>query len=156
MSFGFSIGDFITVPAFAWSIYKSCKNSSEHFQGLTKDVCQLHTVLKEIDDFLKEEHHLPPDREARLLLLGKGCLDTLKEIEDLLEKYESLGTQSQRAWDRMRFGLEDVTALRAKLVSQTTMLTALHTSFNMCVAALLLVKDGEMPRLCDMLTVRWL
>lgn len=129
MSFGFSISDFVTVPAFAWKVYTSCKESSQSYKDLSGEVCSLHIVLREVEEYVSR-YPLEGDGERRLLEVGKGCHDVLKDLEGVLERYESLGTHSQRTWDRMRWGLEDVSRIRERLISNTALLTALNTTLS--------------------------
>jgi hypothetical protein len=59
--------------------------------------------------------------------IGNGCREVLEDLESHLARYDRLGTQQQRTWDRMRFGLDDISEIRARLISHTGMLTALNT-----------------------------
>ena len=129
MSFGFSAGDFVTIPGFAWQVYKSCKDSSDDFKSLSTHVAALHTVLKEIEDQISEQ---TPNMilTERLTTLGETCRGVLIDIESLLRKYASLESQTQRVWDRMRWGLEDIRELRGRLVSSITLLTAFNASLT--------------------------
>lgn len=127
MSFGFSLGDFVTIPTLAWQVYKSCKDSSDDFKSVADDVVALHIVLREVEEHLKEQPISNP-RQAHLAALTRTCHAVLNDLEKLLEKYDSLGSQSRRTWDRMRWGLEDIDQLRARLSSSTSMLTAFNTS----------------------------
>ena len=127
MSFGFSIGDFITVSSLAWQVYKSCKDSSDDFKTIANDVVSLHIVLKEIEEQYKEQT-LERNQQVHLAKLTQNTRNVLKDLEALLEKYDSLGTQSQRTWDRMRWGLEDINKLKERLTSSTTMLSIFNSS----------------------------
>jgi hypothetical protein len=53
------------------------------------------------------------------------CQQVLIDLEKLLNSYESMNTQTQRTWDRFRFGMEDVAGVRSRLISHTTTLGAL-------------------------------
>ncbi|KAJ3793196.1 hypothetical protein GGU11DRAFT_423311 [Lentinula aff. detonsa] len=128
MSFGIGIGDVFLVSKFAWTIYKSCKDSGDDFKRLSNEVASLHVVLKETEDYLNEFSDLDTSRRYRLRILTDGCNGALKDLERLLNSYESLGTQAQRTWDRMRFGLEDLADVRSRLVSQATLLTAFNST----------------------------
>ncbi|KAJ3863593.1 hypothetical protein EV359DRAFT_82217 [Lentinula novae-zelandiae] len=128
MSFGIGIGDVYLVSKFAWTIYKSCKDSGDDFKRLSNEVASLHVVLKETEDYVHEFTDFDTSRSYRLKILTDGCNDILKDLEKLLNSYESLGTQAQRTWDRMRFGLEDLTDMRSRLVSQATLLTAFNST----------------------------
>lgn len=113
---------------FAWSMYKACKDSSDDFKRLSHEVASLHVVLKETEDYVKEFPELDASRRNRLEILTDGCHQTLQDLDKLIKNYESLGTQAQRTWDRMRFGLEDLADLRSRLVSQATLLTAFNST----------------------------
>ena len=128
MSLGFGLCDFVAIPALAWKVYKACKASSEEFRAVATDVASLHVVLKETEDYVSERSAgLGADREAQLAILGKGCREILQDLERLLIRYDGLDTQSQRTWDRMKWGLEDIGTARQRLLTSTSMLTA----FNM-------------------------
>ncbi|KAJ4482360.1 hypothetical protein J3R30DRAFT_3699798 [Lentinula aciculospora] len=128
MSFGIGIGDVFLVSKIAWTIYKSCKDSGDDFKRLSSEVASLHVVLKETEDYANEFAVLDTSRVYRLNILTDGCTTTLKDLEKLLNSYESLGTQAQRTWDRMRFGLEDLADVRLRLVSHVTLLTAFNST----------------------------
>jgi DNA-binding transcriptional MerR regulator len=137
MSFGFGVGDIIRLTEEAWKLYKGYKDSSEHFAQLAAELQSLYVVLAEISETLRENDNgsgkdseagggcgLEVSRRHRLEKLQDGCRDLLRDLQAIYHKYESLGTQQQRAWDRVRFGLKDLSDLRARLVSSTTTLTA--------------------------------
>ncbi|KAJ7712542.1 hypothetical protein B0H16DRAFT_1342290 [Mycena metata] len=129
MSFGFGVGDIVLAASLAWRLYKGCKESSEGFRRMSSELISLHAVLSETSDYLEEYGgELPDSRKNRLNTLIDGCLNSLQELEALYTRYESLTTQSQRSWDRMRYGLEDLSDVRQRLISSTSMLTAFNTA----------------------------
>ncbi|TAQ90828.1 hypothetical protein B7494_g874 [Chlorociboria aeruginascens] len=128
MSFGIGCGDLIAISTLAWSLYKNCRESSEEFRRISGEVASLHVVLKETEEYLAESRGLSPSRDARLAILIDGCKDILADLTRLVNAYESLGTQAQRTWDRMRWGLEDLADVRSRIISNTTMLTAFNSS----------------------------
>ena len=79
-------------------------------------------MLKEGEEILFV-HPLPTARAERLNTIKEGCEKVLLDLQNLVKKYESLGTQSKRTWDRMRWGNEDVTEIRARLTSNISLLT---------------------------------
>jgi hypothetical protein len=123
MSFGFSVGDFIAVGNLAWQVYKSCKDAPESFKNVSQEVLSLHAVLKEIEETLSG-HPLSQAKDARLATVTKGCQDILQGLQSLVLKYESLGSQTKRTWDRLRWHSDDIAELRARLTSNTVLLTA--------------------------------
>ena len=54
----------------------------------------------------------------------------LKDLDGLLVKYESLGTNSRRTFDKMGFGMQDTNGIRLRLISNVSMLDAFN---NACV-----------------------
>ncbi len=67
---------------------------------------------------------LSPERAERLKVIKDGCDKVLVDLQRLVEKYENLGTQSKRTWDRMKWGNEDIAEIRTRLISNITILTA--------------------------------
>jgi hypothetical protein len=125
MSFGFSLGDVISLSALAWNCYKSCRDSSEQFQRISGEVGNLKAVLDETIEAVQDNQPLSRTREERLMRVIEECQQVLIDLEKLLNSYESMNTQTQRTWDRFRFGMEDVAGVRSRLISHTTTLGAL-------------------------------
>ena len=123
MSFGFSIGDFLTVGNLAWKVYKSCKEAPDSFGTISQEVLALHALLKEVEEAYSQQA-LTRDQRERLAAIRDNCQIVLEDFQRLVEKYESLGSQSKRTWDRMGWGFEQVAQLRARLTSSITILTA--------------------------------
>ncbi|KAJ6558031.1 hypothetical protein B0H19DRAFT_1149526 [Mycena capillaripes] len=129
MSFGIGLGDIVMVTTLTWKLYKSCKESSEDFRRLSTELGSLHVVLSETRDYLEEHgEDLADSRKNRLIMLMEGCHGPLDELEALYQRYESLSTQAQRSWDRMRFGLKDLSDVRQRLITHTTMLTTFNST----------------------------
>ena len=80
-------------------------------------------MLKESEETLFSQP-LPPERAERLKVVKEGCDKVLVDLQSLVSKYESLGTQSKRTWDRMGWGNEDIADIRARLTSNISILAA--------------------------------
>ena len=93
------------------------------FGNISLEVLSLHAVLKECEETLFDRP-LQPTRAERLIVIKDGCDKVLVDLQSLVDKYESLGTQSKRTWDRMKWGNEDIGEIRGRLISNTTMLNA--------------------------------
>ncbi|KAJ7019824.1 hypothetical protein C8F04DRAFT_1275814 [Mycena alexandri] len=129
MSFGIGVGDIVLVATLAYNLYKGCKESSDDFRRMSSELGSLYAVLGETSDYIKEYgEELPDSREYRLHMVLHSCLHSLQELEALHTRYESLNTQSQRTWDRMRYGLKDLSDVRQRLISNITALTAFNTT----------------------------
>lgn len=92
----------------------------------------MHAVLKEGEEIFFV-HPLPTARAERLNTIKEGCEKVLVDLQSLVEKYESLGTQSKRTWDRMGWGNEDVADIRARLTSNISLLTAFISTSQVSV-----------------------
>ena len=53
----------------------------------------------------------------------------LQDLNALLLKYESLGTKSQRTFDRMGYGTHDMNTIRLRLISNVSMLDAFNNAY---------------------------
>jgi len=114
VSLGYGVGDIIAVATLAWNVYKSCKDAPESFRNIAFDVASLHAVLKEVEETVFAQP-LSPARRDRLKTVADGCYHILEDLDNLVKKYHSLGTQSKRTWDRMGWGTVDIAELRARL-----------------------------------------
>ncbi|KAK0710660.1 hypothetical protein B0H67DRAFT_491373 [Lasiosphaeris hirsuta] len=129
MSFGVGVGDLALVARTAWRLYKACKDSSEDFARLSTELMSLHAVVNETNDFLTENSEtLDTSRRHRLTMLCGGCRVALDELDAIVARYDSLGTKTQRAWDRVHFGLRDLSDIKNRLVSSVTLLSAFNTA----------------------------
>jgi hypothetical protein len=72
-----------------------CKSSRDVYKAVSDEILSLHSVLKETDEILAEE--TDAKAAARLEPISMGCKEVLDELQCLVEKYHSLGTQAQRA-----------------------------------------------------------
>ena len=124
MSFGLAIGDLVAVGNLAWTVYKSCKGAAGSFQNISSEVLSLHALLQETREALSA-HPLPASERANLATILAGCQGVLNDLQSLVERYKSLGTQSKRTWDRMRWGASDIAEIRAQF-SLRTLVCSLH------------------------------
>jgi hypothetical protein len=62
--------------------------------------------------------------------MATGCNEVLVDLQDLLDKYGSLGTRTQRTFDRMRWGFEDIATIKSRLMAQVGMLTAFNSTIT--------------------------
>ncbi|KAF7329011.1 ANK-REP-REGION domain-containing protein [Mycena venus] len=131
MSFGVGVGDIALVTTLTWKLYKSCKDSSEDFRRMASELAGLHAILGETKEFLEEHgQEVEDSRKNRLTILMGNCHESLEDLHALYRRYDSLNTNAQRTWDRMRFGLSDLSDIRHRLISSTTMLTSFIAMLN--------------------------
>ncbi|KAK2759997.1 hypothetical protein FQN54_002733 [Arachnomyces sp. PD_36] len=128
MSFGFSVGDFVTLSSFAWKVYNTCKNSSNEFNFLTREINSLRIVLERTAECLAE-HSPNANTAAEFHQLRSDYQEVLSHIDALLDKHRHLGKRrKRRLWDAVRWALEDTASIKESLLLYTSMLTALNTN----------------------------
>ena len=127
MSVGVGVGDFIAVGELCWKVYTQVKDSPGKYAELASEVKSLYTVIKETGNILS--HQAPTGhQQAELVPCQQGCERVLKDLDKLLRRYKSLGTKSYRTVDRVGFGMQDVNAVRLRLISNVTMLDAFNNA----------------------------
>ena len=99
------------------------KAAPEVFGSISKELESLHCVLAEAADS-QLSHPLPPRREARLKTILDGCISVLADLQYIVQKYQSLGTDDKSSWDRLRLGGEDIAEIRSRLSLNIMLLTA--------------------------------
>ena len=129
MSIGFSVSDFLTVPQFAWQVYKACRDSSSEYAELSCEVLSLHAVVKTSQELLQSVT-LSAEQSANLIAIGNGCYSTLKYVEKQLSRYDSLGSQNKRLRHRFRWSVEKVADVRMRIISHTAMLAAFNSGLT--------------------------
>ena len=134
MSFGFGVTDFLTLTSLAWNVYKDCKSASAEFREVGNEVISLHTSLRELQDECEDKDSIlnsnQEDKKRTLNVLVQNCIEVLKELQQLLTRYRSLGTNQKRAWDRVKFGSEGIQEIRNKLMFHTSSLTLFLTTLE--------------------------
>ena len=78
---------------------------SQNYRQLSSEVGALHNVIRETEELLTQED-LTTKQGETLEKSRAGCEEVLRELDKLLDRYSSLGTQSQRTSDSISFGLE--------------------------------------------------
>jgi hypothetical protein len=71
-----------------------------------------------------------PKQQLALIrsIISMACKEVPDELQDLLDKYNSLGTQAQRTWDRMEFGSENIATIRSRPMAHAGRLTAFNSA----------------------------
>lgn len=135
MSFGYSAGDFIICIRLAHKVWRGCRDAPEAFRNVFNEVASLQLVLKDMQEAVDTDE--PNQIKSNdLAILLKGCNDILQELQRLLEKRDSLGTQSRRTWDRMRWIEPQIKDIRQRLQSSLGLLNAFHISITRCVKSI--------------------
>jgi hypothetical protein len=127
-SFGYGVGDAVALGQVAWNVVRNARAACGEHDELTREVCSLHVVLKRLEQEGSNTESLinKPDNAQELHGIVKGCEKVLKILDDILQKYNSLGEDEKKVkklWKRIRFGngeMQDLGQLRAKVSYYTS------------------------------------
>ena len=91
-------------------------------------VKSLSNVLREVNDVLPQRD-LSDQQKANLEEISQGCKEVLKDLEDMLDRYQELdskmsgpGKRSRRVWKRLRWDQKAIDRLRSQIVSNILIL----------------------------------
>jgi hypothetical protein len=122
MSFGFSVGDFITVFRLVNDVRKQFVNAPDQFSGISQDVKTLSTVLRDVEDTLSDYEDLSDDRKKRLEEVCSACKTVLNKVNCTLKEFSVLDPPAQGrarrlrvAWKRLKWEQSDIDQLRSQL-----------------------------------------
>ena len=86
---------------------------------------ELDSLLCVLDEAAETQlsHPLTAQRAARLNTILAGFSSVLRDLQYVVGKYQSLGTDDKSAWDQLKFGNEDISEIRSRLVMNMSFLT---------------------------------
>lgn len=122
----------LSAISLAWKVYVCCESAPKMFKNLSAEVISMHGLLKETEETVLARS-LPPASQARLTTILSGCTGVLTDLKAIVDKYEAHGKYKWTV-DRVTSGNEDIAELRARLTSNTVLLTG----FRRCVPLSLL------------------
>ncbi|KAA8902680.1 hypothetical protein FN846DRAFT_74787 [Sphaerosporella brunnea] len=138
MSFGYSVGDFVTVSQLAWKVYAQYRDAPKQFRDVASEVRSLHAVLKQTEAFLAGNAAAAAAAGGAdggggdLRIILDGCREVFTEAQALLQKFESLGTGRKKARDRLKWTQSEIAELRSRIVSNVGLLTAFKAGLLGC------------------------
>ena len=89
MSFGFGVGDFITVIELANKVRKRFVNAPEQLRAVVEEVKSLSNVLRDVED-ASPEWQLTVKQSADLKEVLLSCTNVLSELDKVLNNYSEL------------------------------------------------------------------
>lgn len=133
MSFGFGVGDIITISALATRIYSCYKNAPDEYKYILEDVRSLQIVIDGAKHYFGNSTLSGNKlREAQEVL--QGCQSVLEELDCLVTKYQSIANPKRwRFWKRVKLGNKNIMALRTRLTSNTILLTNFTRRFVLAI-----------------------
>ena len=71
---------------------------------------------------------LAPYERYELSNCVDGCKEILKELEEKLDKYQSLGSNWKNSMDRFRWAAKDVAPIRTRLMQNALLLSTFNAT----------------------------
>ena len=150
MSFGFGVGDVMAISRLAFKVYTACKDAPDEYGNISDEVKSLHIVIDNAAQHF-ESTTLTDDIRQKGQEVLRGCQNLLEDLDSLIGKYNSLApastststrtststsTNTSQVLQRVRLGaglvlgMEDIATLRARLTSNTTLLSSFIQRFD--------------------------
>ncbi|KFZ00163.1 hypothetical protein V500_01159 [Pseudogymnoascus sp. VKM F-4518 (FW-2643)] len=132
MSFGFSVGDFITVIQLAFKIRKEFAGAPSQFKAVSDEVRTLSFVLQDAEVAL-QNRELNIEQKRDLEEVYRGCRNVLDELQGILDKNNELSSESEgvasrikRVGKRLNWKPEDINELRSRISTNIGFLNAFN------------------------------
>ena len=130
MSFGWGVGDIITISELAVKVYTAYKDAPDNYRNISEEVVGLRVLIDEAEQHFESTAISGDDRQNGEKTL-KSCRSVLEDLNSLIEKYKSLAsTNNSLAFKRVKLGSEDIATLRARLTSNATLLSNFIRRFD--------------------------
>ena len=132
MSFGFGcgVGDIAAISGLALKVYTAYKDAPGDYRHIADEVNSLHIIIKKAAQHFDRSTLSDNNRQEGQEVL-RGCQNVLEELDSLIVKYNSLASASTgQVLQRIKLGAEDIAALRARLTSNTTLLSSFIQRFD--------------------------
>jgi hypothetical protein len=130
MSFGFSVGDIISITQIAWKTAENTKHACIEYSDISQDILILHILLNRLKDAASDSQ-LRSSNKQDLSNITTYYGGQLRVLELMLEKFSKLSEGKgglERLWQMIKFGngkMQDLASIRMKLANYTTTITFL-------------------------------
>ena len=126
------MGDILAISGLAIKVYSAYKDAPDNYKHIADEVRSLHIIIKKAAQHFDSSTLSNDSRQEGQEVL-QGCQNVLEELDTLIVKYNSLASGSTgKVLQRIKLGSEDIAALRARLTSNTTLLSSFIQRFDTC------------------------
>ncbi|KAE8386108.1 hypothetical protein BDV23DRAFT_187581 [Aspergillus alliaceus] len=127
MSFGFSIGDLISVIEHANKLRKDFRGAPIQFKALSDVLGRLSIAMRDVEVDLSNTD-LSNQQEIELPKKADSCRQVFNEIEQVASQYCELSEfySLKRVWKRLKWELNKVCDLRNRICSNISVLIAFN------------------------------
>ena len=122
--FGLGVNDAIAISTLASKVYVAYKAAPDDYRHVSEEVMSLQIIIDKAVQYFKDTALSNNDRQLCQKVL-KGCQSVLEDLNCLIEKYNGLdSTNIRQVFKRVKLGMEDIAALRTRLISNTILLNS--------------------------------
>jgi hypothetical protein len=150
MSFGFSLGDFVTLSKLVSDVVKGTREACGTHDELTREVSSLEVVLQRLENEAAKPQSIlnsgDDNRMEELATLASHCYSVLNVLKKIVDKYNGLSAEKKsvtKFFKKVQFGngeMQDLSKIRSELAAHTS-------SINLHLNLLSLDSQGQMARL---------
>ena len=127
---GWGVGDIIAISRLAIKVHSFYKDAPKNYRHISEEVKSLEIIINKAAQHFEGTTLSDNDRQEGQEVL-KGCESVLLDLSALVEKYNSLASTNKRqVLKKVKFGAEEITALRARLASNTGLLNGFIQRFD--------------------------
>ena len=103
-------------------LFTAYKDAPYDYRNIADEVNSLHIIIEDAAQHF-ESTTLSNKKQKRGKKVLEGCQNVLKDLDALIEKYNALASaNTSQVFRRIKLGTEDIATLRARLISNTTLL----------------------------------
>jgi hypothetical protein len=150
MSFGFSVGDFVTVGTLAFELRRAYASAPEEYRSLSSDLDIFRGLVSQFERDVRIPmsplNRCSPEQQLQLVLILGRANSILKELGIIRDNFQSFQSHP-RVWDRLRFPSAKVRALQANLHLQTSTMKLFLASLTTTVVARIMTILEDQERL---------
>ncbi len=123
-SFGFSVGDLISIGTLLYQTYAKCKDASAEFQSLASVLQTARLLVESVRNAVEDVYtDLPHIHQRSLANVMAGLKETLLILSKQLDKYPSLRPGQGLQMSKLKFSIfENVQETRSRLNLDISML----------------------------------
>ena len=133
MSFGWGVGDILSISQLAVTVYTAYQDAPSNYKNIVKEVKSLQTIIDKAAKHFDSTSLSDSDRQDGQEVL-KGCQSVLEDLNSLINKYNRLASTSERqVFKRVKLGIEDIGTLKARLKSNAVLLSGFIRRFDISI-----------------------
>lgn len=118
------MGDVLAISQLAARVYSAYKDAPDEYRRIADEVRSLHIIINKAASHFESTPLSSNSRQEGQEVL-QGCRNVLEDLDTLLVKYNSLvSANTSQVLQRFKFGNEDIATIRARLTSNTTLLSS--------------------------------